>query len=61
MDKKDVFSYFLELRNSYSDDEIYEVFQTYDICKLDINRIYRYIDKYTKNPIHIDIDEDDDM
>ena len=65
MDKKDVFSYFLELRNSYSDDEIYEVFQTYDICKLDINRIYRYLDKYTKNPIHIDIDididEDDDM
>lgn len=48
MDKKDVFSYFLELRNSYSEDDIYDMFETYDICKLDINRIYRYIDKYTK-------------
>lgn len=48
MDKKDVFSYFLELRNSYSEEHIYDMFETYDICKLDINRIYRYIDKYTK-------------
>lgn len=58
MDKKDVFSYFLELRKCYSHDEIYDIFQTYDICKLDINRIYRYIDKYTKNSINI-IDDDD--
>lgn len=47
MDKKDVFSYFLDLRNIYSEDRIYGMFETYDISKLDINRIYRYIDKYT--------------
>ena len=50
-DKKDLFSYFIELRNHYSDEEIYEDMQDYEINKLDINRIYRYIDKYTKNNI----------
>ena len=48
MDKKDTFSFFLELRNLHSEEEIYEMFETYDICKLDINRVYRYLDKYTK-------------
>lgn len=48
MDKKDTFSFFLQLRNQHSEEEIYEMFETYDICKLDINRVYRYLDKYTK-------------
>lgn len=48
-DKKDLFSYFLELRRIYSDDDIYEKMYNYDINKLDINRIYRYISKYGKN------------
>lgn len=48
MDKKDMFTFFLDLRKRYADDEIYDVFsETYDINKLDINRIYRYLDKYT--------------
>jgi hypothetical protein len=50
-DKKDLFSYFIELRNNYSEEEIYEEMQNYEISKLDINRIYRYIDKYTKNNV----------
>ena len=51
MDKKDVFSYFLSLRQKYSDDEIYELFdnENYQINKLDINRVYRYLDSYTKS------------
>jgi hypothetical protein len=48
LDKKDVFSFFLELRNNHSDEDIYQMFETHDIGKLDINRIYRYIDKYTR-------------
>ena len=48
MDKKDTFSFFLQLRNLHSEDEIYEMFESYDICKLDINRVYRYLGKYTK-------------
>ena len=47
LDKKDMFSFFLDLRLKYPDEEIYTMFEFYDITKLDINRIYRYIDKYT--------------
>jgi hypothetical protein len=46
MDKKDLFSFFLDLKNKYNEDEIYSMFESYDINKLDINRMYRYIDKY---------------
>jgi hypothetical protein len=53
-DKKDTFSYFLELRNNLNEDEIYEELQNYEIGKLDINRIYRYLDKYTKSDCEID-------
>ena len=48
MDKKDVFSYFLHLRNKYDDEEVYNLLSDYEINKLDVNRIYRYLDKYTK-------------
>jgi len=48
MDKKDAFTFFLDLRNKFTEDEIYELFNdNYDINKLDINRIYRYLDRYT--------------
>ena len=57
MDKKDTFSFFLQLRNNYCDEEIYNMFESYDISKLDINRIYRYLDKYTKK--YVEPDEDD--
>jgi hypothetical protein len=50
MDKKDLFSFFLDLKNKQDDMscEIIEIFDNCDITKLDINRIYRYIDKYIK-------------
>jgi len=47
LDKKDTFSFFLDLRNKYTDEEINTIFESYEISKLDINRIYRYLDKYT--------------
>ena len=48
MDKKDMFSFFLHLRKTNSIEEIYEIFnnENYNINKLDINRIYRYLDSY---------------
>ena len=46
MDQKDMFAFFLTLRKQYSDDEIPRLLETYEITKLDINRIYRYLDKY---------------
>jgi Cdc6-like AAA superfamily ATPase len=49
MDKKDMISYFTHLKKKYPLDEIYNLFddENYEITKLDINRIYRFIDKYT--------------
>ena len=46
MDIKDMFSFFLHLRNTYTLEEIIEIFdnENYEIGKLDINRIYRFLD-----------------
>jgi hypothetical protein len=43
-----MFAFFLDLKNKYNDNEIVALFENYDISKLDINRIYRYLEKYTK-------------
>lgn len=48
MDKKDMFAFFIELREKNTDEEIYQLLETHEITKLDVNRIYRYLDKYTK-------------
>jgi hypothetical protein len=48
MDKKDLFSFFIKLRENNDIDEIFYNFnnENYDISKLDISRLYRYIDKF---------------
>jgi hypothetical protein len=51
MDKNDMFAFFLDLKNKYSDAEIPTLFENYDITKLDINRLYRYLDKYIKENV----------
>ncbi len=45
MDKKDLFSFFIHIKNTKSIDDIYDIFNdnNYDITKLDINRMYRYL------------------
>jgi SpoVK/Ycf46/Vps4 family AAA+-type ATPase len=48
MDKKDLFGFFINLKNKNNDNEIINLFEGYEINKLDINRIYRYLEKYTK-------------
>jgi DNA polymerase III delta prime subunit len=48
MDKNDMFAFFLDLKNKYNDNEICLLFENYDISKLDVSRIYRYLEKYTK-------------
>ena len=50
MDRKDLFSFFMNLRKENSIEKIIELFDNdnYDINKLDITRFYRYID-YLKN------------
>ena len=46
MDKKDLFAFFLDFKNKYDDNNI-TFFENYEITKLDINRIFRYLEKYT--------------
>jgi hypothetical protein len=48
MDKNDMFAFFLDLKNKHTDNEIILLFENYSISKLDISRIYRYLEKYTK-------------
>ncbi len=59
MDQKDMFSFFLHIRKLYNEEEIYNMLETYEVLKLDINRIYRYLDKYTQKTLHTGGGEDD--
>ena len=62
MDKKDIFGFFLDIKNKYDIDspEMNILFENYEISKLDINRIYRYLEKYTKeNADDIEISSDE--
>jgi hypothetical protein len=67
MDQKDMFSFFMHIKTQYSEDEIYNMLESYEITKLDINRIYRYLDKYTQKTLEVTkdddklIDSDDDL
>ena len=49
MDRKDLFSFFLHLRKKHKMDDIFAIFNNnnYNINKLDICRIFRYLDRYT--------------
>jgi SpoVK/Ycf46/Vps4 family AAA+-type ATPase len=68
MDKKDLFGFFINLKHNKhinDDNEIANLLENNDISKLDINRIYRYIEKYiTENAAGTsdkEIEDEDDM
>ena len=48
MDKKDLFGFFTEIKNKGNDNIFMHLLENYEISKLDIHRIYRYIEKYIK-------------
>ena len=50
MNKNDMYAFFLDIKNKYpvGDNEVIQLFENYEISKLDINRIHRYLEKYTK-------------
>jgi hypothetical protein len=69
MDKRDLIAMFQELRLRNGGDfsnktdklvEIEKMFENYNITKLDIKRIYRYLDKNIKKDIVVGDDDDDD-
>ena len=45
MDESDMKTYFYHIRNIMDYDNIVILLENYDINKLDINRLYRYLDK----------------
>jgi hypothetical protein len=71
MDKKDLLSLFQEMRIFYLSkkldivndvnvlNSVEKVFESYDINKLDIKRMYRYLDKNVKKEATIDELEDE--
>lgn len=65
MDKKDLFGFFIELSNNHENNQIISILDNYEIGKLDINRIYRYIEKYIKENApgtsDKEVDEEDDV
>ena len=61
MGQKDLFAFFLNLREEKSEEEIYIILENYEINKLDINRIYRYLDKYSHKDNILENVQDDDV
>jgi DNA polymerase III delta prime subunit len=70
MDKKDLISFFQEMRLYYGEDfinhidkmsELLKFFENYAISKLDIKRVYRYLDKNVKKELQLITEEDDDL
>jgi hypothetical protein len=72
MDKKDVITFFQELRIFYLSKKmdivndtnvlnaIEKIFENYEITKLDIKRMYRYLDKNVKKEAMKELDDLDD-
>lgn len=63
MDQNDLFAFFQTIREEKTEDEIYEIFENYEISKLDVKRMYRYLDKYSShnNIGDTEIDGDDNF
>jgi DNA polymerase III delta prime subunit len=47
MDIKDIFSFFIHLKHNYTDEELYNILEPYEINRLDIKRVYKYLDNYS--------------
>jgi DNA polymerase III delta prime subunit len=58
MDKKDLLGFFVKLNTTHDHSDIVKCLEDYEIGKLDINRIYKYIEKYIKEEADGTIDKD---
>jgi len=54
LDTKDMYSYFLRLREKHTIDEIISLMEKYDITKLEVNRIYKFIDRLKEGNLEED-------
>ncbi len=60
MDKKDMEGFFRCIRSTHTEEELLAKFENHDITKLDINRIYRFLDSYSADASSSNIDDDSD-
>ena len=69
LDKRDIISLFQELRVFLKEDfcnnvellnSVEQVFENYNLTKLDIRRIYRYLDKNVKREVAVVEEEEED-
>lgn len=49
MDIKDVFTFFIQLKNNNTEEELFNILEPYEINKLDIRRVYKYLDNYANS------------
>tara|TARA_Y100000996_G_scaffold69351_1_gene46763 strand:- start:123 stop:1409 length:1287 start_codon:yes stop_codon:yes gene_type:complete len=49
MDIKDVFTFFIQLKNNNTEEELFSILEPYEINKLDIRRVYKYLDNYANS------------
>jgi hypothetical protein len=55
MDKKDMEAFFASLRRTHTEEEVLAKFENYEITRLDVSRVHRFLDSYSAAP-----DEDSD-
>ena len=61
MDKKDLICFFMELKEKYSDyNDVLPIFENYEINKLNIQRIYRFLDNNIKDDKQSELGEEID-
>lgn len=61
MDKKDLICFFMELKEKYSDyNDVLPIFENYEINKLNIQRIYRFLDNNIKDDKQNELEEEMD-
>ena len=61
LDIKDMLSFFNDLKKNNNEEESFKILETYEISKLDINRINRYIERYNDYKVKISKNTDEDL
>ena len=56
-----MFSFFNDLKKNNNEEESFKILETYEISKLDINRINRYIERYNDYKVKISKNTDEDL
>ena len=54
-----MYSFFIHIRETMTEEEITELFENYEITRLDINRINKFLDNFNSELIENESGEDD--